>query len=485
MREMTFEKLSAARLEALAALAAVADDVRLGGGRLETAGASLAQAAATVAMPQAAGVIGWYSALIDAVAKLANWRVAVRAAEPDADRHRRAALLVLDEVVLPVPEADAARWNQALRAVRGAEVRSIGAAARDVALLPLPVAVTFRSPPVGPAREPAGSSAGGGKSEDRVALVKFVIAGGLVDPDVPVSVVPGIAHEVVITVSILRWPPGAEQLILEPLYVDRRDQQMVACPSFHLPRPAAADAREANDWGRLKVESAHAFSARPYSVGYAGRFEPGGGAVTLLGGHFAVQSHDVEREPLTGFPEGDRAVLAVRDSVRAISPAVSDAQIESLLLVVRRLASVAGAAQQGHYFAKPISEGEFQRELLQQLRSDSQLGAEVAEGAKSAGGITDISFRGIPIELKVEARKAIMLDAAADYFDQARQYAAGNAQRLSVVCVLECAKKTAPPPGLAGDVGFRLNTSPDGKCHTPLVVVIIRGNLPRPSDHST
>jgi hypothetical protein len=47
-----------------------------------------------------------------------------------------------------------------------------------------------------------------------------------------------------------------------------------------------------------------------------------------------------------------------------------------------------------------MSEPAFQKEIRQYLRSRPEIGGELDEHPHAAGGITDLSFRGIRLELK-------------------------------------------------------------------------------------
>jgi hypothetical protein len=57
-----------------------------------------------------------------------------------------------------------------------------------------------------------------------------------------------------------------------------------------------------------------------------------------------------------------------------------------------------------------ISEAEFQKQVREWLRQQPAIGSQLEEQAHSTGGRTDLSFRGIRIELKSEPAKRLLPD---------------------------------------------------------------------------
>jgi hypothetical protein len=80
-------------------------------------------------------------------------------------------------------------------------------------------------------------------------------------------------------------------------------------------------------------------------------------------------------------------------------------------------------------------------EVRKFLRSRPNIGAELEEYPHAAGGITDLSFRGLRLELKLEDRQNIALEACKTYLGQTTSYVGANGKRLGVLCVLDCSPK--------------------------------------------
>jgi hypothetical protein len=86
--------------------------------------------------------------------------------------------------------------------------------------------------------------------------------------------------------------------------------------------------------------------------------------------------------------------------------------------------------------------------------------------------------------LKVEGGKAVSVDDARSYSDQEAQYVAGSDRRLGIISVLDFSKKESPPGVPSNDIGLLSIAPATGGAPLLLGVVIIRGNLRRPSDYS-
>jgi len=118
------------------------------------------------------------------------------------------------------------------------------------------------------------------------------------------------------------------------------------------------------------------------------------------------------------------------------------------------------------------------------LRSDRRIGAELEEHPHAAGGITDLSFRGIRLQLKVESSDTVTADSVQRYSQQTIQYVAGSDRRFGALCVLDCSEKTEAPGSAANDLFLHVADPPRSGLPILLGVVIVRGNLRKPSSYS-
>src|SRR3989442_8093900 len=90
-----------------------------------------------------------------------------------------------------------------------------------------------------------------------------------------------------------------------------------------------------------------------------------------------------------------------------------------------------------------IDEADFQRHLLVQMRT--LLGEDVSEAPKQGGGITDIRYRSITTELKVEHNVSNRDEMLRGYEKQPTQYSSAVGSQLGILCVLDLTEKERPP----------------------------------------
>lgn len=127
-------------------------------------------------------------------------------------------------------------------------------------------------------------------------------------------------------------------------------------------------------------------------------------------------------------------------------------------------------------------EEEFQRDIRQFLRQSPTIAVELEEQAHAAGGRTDLSFRGIRIELKSERSNCLLPEDCKQYTEQAATYGVGTNRRLAFLCILDCSHKKNPPfPIEDGLFIVKVQTAT-----APIYVItcLIQGGIPKPSSFS-
>jgi hypothetical protein len=133
-----------------------------------------------------------------------------------------------------------------------------------------------------------------------------------------------------------------------------------------------------------------------------------------------------------------------------------------------------------------IKEAEFQTRILDDLRM--QLGEDVQEAPRQAGGPVDIRYRTVTIELKVENRIKSRDRMIAKYVAQPTQYSSASGAQLGLLCILDQTKKDEPFAPSQNNIivatpvvhGFS-NGAP---YPTKIVAVIIDGNLRLSSNYT-
>jgi hypothetical protein len=255
-------------------------------------------------------------------------------------------------------------------------------------------------------------------------------------------------------------------------------------PKFSIPAPMGEGPFRLTQKGRAVLIVPQHFGARPFQFKYVARFVPAtseqpvdtAGQRTLL-----LEGVDSTRHPRTGYGNLDRKLIAIRDHLRATF-GIGQEEVADALTVATPLANLAGQARQDNRFKAAMSESEFQKKVRQLLRSRSEIGAELDEHPHAAGGITDLPFRGIRLELKVEDTQNMTLTDCDRFLGQTASYVAANGKRLGVLCVLDCSTKKRPA-FLAGD-GIGVLVHKQSETPISVIAILIQGNLPPPSSFS-
>ena len=135
-----------------------------------------------------------------------------------------------------------------------------------------------------------------------------------------------------------------------------------------------------------------------------------------------------------------------------------------------------------------VSEREFQEKVVHDLRMSSPT-SEVQEHSQQAGGITDIRFRGVIVELKVEDENGERSYLAQKYSAQVTQYAGVEARQVSILLILDLTEKANPPGDIKNDI-FLSDVPTHGASAVPqefpskVFLFVVNGNTRNPSSYS-
>jgi hypothetical protein len=189
-----------------------------------------------------------------------------------------------------------------------------------------------------------------------------------------------------------------------------------------------------------------------------------------------VDGTDLDKLHICGYSTLDRRLFTLRDVLRGRSGVPQD-ECADALIVLTPLCNLAGRAVQDADFKGSWTEAKFQTLVRDELRRNALIGSHLDEHAHAAGGITDLSWRGIPIELKVHSTLITSTDDCEPYLAQTASYAVAKSKRTSILCVLDASeKRTAPqsPERL-------LNVLLHPESGVWICVLVIQGNLALPS----
>jgi hypothetical protein len=469
-----------ARIEAVDALRAAGPEAQSDATRLFGAADKLKIIASLYGDAPNATVYAAFSDLVRIVGLTVEWRKTVLDAGADAQRFLTAAK---ERSSAWLAEYNARASSDRLHAVADNVLKiqsTADVAATAAALAGIPLPIGLFAIPKRESRVHADAAENTKPTELTVAFLKFTIDGKPLAETHYVS--PGEAHDLDIEVRVSRWPDGATALVLEPLTIEQAGTYQL--PVFSIAAPIGAGPFRLTQKGRAMLAVPQHLNARPYEFKYVAKFQPAvseqpveiAGQRTLL-----LEGVNLASHPLTGYPNLDQKLVAIRDCIR-VTPGIGQQDLSNALTLVTPLANFAGQVVQDNLFDAEISEAEFQKRLKQFLRSQPKIGAELEEHPRVAGGITDLSFRGIRLELKSEAGRVLGLADCRQFIGQTTSYAVGSGKRLAVLCVLDCSQKTAPAFPVEDGIDVLVHEQNDSK--TFVITVLLQGNLARPSRFS-
>ena len=195
---------------------------------------------------------------------------------------------------------------------------------------------------------------------------------------------------------------------------------------------------------------------------------------------------DEDRHPLmTGNRRLDQHIKELVTKLLSDCPNIRD-ELADLLDMLHALSRLrATYAQEPIYKGRSdVSESEFQATVLRDLRN--VLGQDVQEHPSQAGGIPDIRYRGVIVELKLEKENGDRSYISKKYTAQAAQYAGVEAIQVSILLVLDLTIKDRPPGDIRNDIILTDVETHGGdnkakEFPSKSVVFIINGNMNSPS----
>ena len=465
------------RLQAVEALAAIAQGL-WPPHDLKALAVALDSVSAALSSTTAATAYNAFGGIVRIVDMLAHWRRAVLDAEPDADRYLRSARerhrLWLDDFGQSDAAADLRAAVEGLATLGSTD--QVADIARALTAVPLPIGIFAQ--PVKP--EWAVKAELAAPKEEplvdlTVAFLKFQFDGQ------PAAEVHQLAarevHDLEIEVRVSRWPQDKRELRLTPISVEPKSTYDF--PSFQFEKPDGEAPYTMRQSGRAALLLPQGMHARPFEFKYTAEFIPerGDQPVAVVGHRtLIVDGADATKLQICGYPGLDQTLFTLREVLRR-RPGVPQAETADALLVLATLCNLAGRAVQDAVFKGRWDEAAFQRYVRAELRRNSLIGADLDEHAHAAGGITDLSLRGIPIELKAVDTLISSVDQCEPFLAQTASYAVAKSKRTAILCVLDSSnKKTAPvPPEALLDI----RTQAQGA--VSICVLVIQGDLARPS----
>ncbi|WP_369929369.1 hypothetical protein [Xanthomonas sp. NCPPB 2632] len=465
------------RLDTLAVLREALAPRFADGQRLRACASELETVSALEIPADTATAYGAFADLVGIAASFVDWRQTVLQAGADAARHFASAsarsTLWLDEYAGSAPVA-LRLLAEAIPSVQTSQ--DVAAWLDRLSRTVLPV-VFYEKGAVGRGAPPVRDAVAQPRPKElEVAFLTFTIDDEAVQSTHYVT--PMVQHDISIEVKVSRWPEHATSLRLSPISVE--DPTTYTLTSFEFDRPVGDGPFALRQSGRALLKFAQSLSARPYEFKYSAQFFPPEveQPVAVVGQRtLRLEGVDFARTPLTGFASLDRAILGLRAQLRQARGVTHDESI-NFLRIMTSLLSCSARSAHDDIFRDTASEAAFQTVLANELRRDAAIGADLEEHPHVGRGITDLSYKGVRIELKLEKTRQLKPSDLQAYVAQTRTYVAASGRRLGILCVLDASAKGAPIT--APEALFQFDN--DGT--TCVAILVIQGNLTRPSDYS-
>lgn len=470
------------RINAVAAILEAIEPRTHNAHRLRQIANELDRAVTLYGRARVAVVYAAFAELLRTLAMLIEWRAAIFAAEMDADRFLRSALARHRQWEAEYGKSEPlAQLKAAAESIASISViENVGAICAEIARTPLPVVFTSKEPLRVSDDASRPDSGGDDPAELAVAFLSFLVDGHPADETQFLS--PGVVHDLELQVRVSRWPEAAQTLQLTPISIE--DPSTYVLPIFQFSRPTGDAPFHLTDSGRTVLKIPQALTARPFEFRYMASFKPDQSEqpIAVVGQRtLRLEGVDLRQNPITGYPNVDNKLLKIRNHLRTL-PLITAADWGHVLTILIPLASLAARALHDALYKSITSEAQFQVDVRNELRRWPQIGADLEEHPHAAGGITDLSFHGIRIELKFEDTELTTLKSCERYTAQTASYVVANGKRVGILCVLDNTPKASHALPAEEGIGILIRPTDEGEIY--IVTVVIQGNLSRPSDLS-
>ncbi|MYC13563.1 MAG: hypothetical protein F4Y39_07525 [Gemmatimonadetes bacterium] len=301
-----------------------------------------------------------------------------------------------------------------------------------------------------------------------------------------------ILYPLVFQVRGLTWPSDAVRLHLDLLTTCPQNEFSVSDFTLDKPHCIKDGEYQGELVGQIKFNSGQSSVLDDLIFTVRSAFETSTGDFTEIPviGHNELRLRVVNEDlhPLmTGNRQLDQHIAELVTKLLSDHPKVKD-ELPDLLKMLQALARLlATYAQEAIYKGESdVPESEFQKTVLRDLRN--QLG-QVQEHPSQAGGVTDIRYRGVIVELKVERENGDREYISNKYTAQATQYAGVETRQISILLVLDLTTKEKPPGDIRNDIiltDVETHGGDDRAKEFPskTFVFVINGNMKSPSTYS-
>ncbi len=312
----------------------------------------------------------------------------------------------------------------------------------------------------------------------------------------PQAIRSGVQHGLDVEIKMAKWPEGYSVFQLD--YLTTMASRDYSLSPFKLHREQG---NQQNQSGHCIIYNPQSLLSEPALLCVRGRFLadeasekpqtlPSSLEATIVGHReLKLRALSETAHPVfSGYSTIDIQIPVILQEIRTSLPSLGTRDLDDFTRCLVHVSRYAGMVMQGGDFkGKKVLEQEFQRHLLRSLRM-TELSSDVQEGERSAGGILDVRYHNIVIELKVENNVSDRASLRTAYIEQPSQYTAHNVP-LSITCILDMTEQEHPPANVANSITLETPPAHGFGSQNPLypskvAVIIIDGNVKSPSSYS-
>ena len=304
----------------------------------------------------------------------------------------------------------------------------------------------------------------------------------------------GVLYQLMLRLRGLEWPENAVRLRLDLNTTCPSEVYSVSEFSMDSPTTISGEEFEGNLTGQIIFNAKQSSVLDDLVFTVHAAFETDEGHLTEI----PVIGHNELRVKVVDYPNWvptagnsllDQRIVELVENLIKECPGVQH-ELPDLFPMLQALGRVCAVYAQEAVFKgrADVSERQFQETVLHDLRIRLDA-SDVQEHPQQAGGITDIRFRGVIVELKVEDENGEREHMAQKYARQATQYAGVEARQVSVLLILDLTEKANPPGDIKNDI-FLADVPTHGAGDTPApypskaFVFVVNGNTRNPSSYS-
>jgi hypothetical protein len=283
--------------------------------------------------------------------------------------------------------------------------------------------------------------------------------------------------------TVPRWPKGTTRLVLD--YITTLSPELYKISPLEVRRTDETKA-EYEVHGHVQFSTPQTLLSEPLIIRVRATFfsEDGKEAfpATVIGYHqLRIKISDEYRAI-------DERNLQIIEEVKRDLPQVNPQHLDDFIIALGAITNYMGINLQQALYKEgaAVSEADFQNNLLYHMRT--WLGEDVQEAPKQGGGPTDIQYKTVTVELKVEKEISDRGKMIEKYLSQPTQYSSAGGAQLGILCILDLTEKDKPPANSQNQITLEtpevhgFDSTPNFP--TRIAVVVIDGNLRLPSSYS-